>query len=70
MRGDAYARGGVDTPGMDPEWTEQARAALLAGDGAQLVALFERALAAEGRDGATRAWLEALSGFDADAVTG
>ena len=55
---------------MDTTWSERVRTALLAGDGAALAALFDAALAAEGREGASRSWLAAISGFDADAVTG
>ncbi len=46
------------------------RAAAAAGDTAALARLFAEAVAAEGRHGASRAWLEAISGFDANAVTG
>lgn len=55
---------------MDQAWDELVRRALLAGDADALRALFERALAAEGRAEASRSWLEAISGFDANAITG
>ena len=55
---------------MDAEWADQVRTALVGGDGAALAALFEIALAEEGRETASRSWLAAISGFDADAVTG
>jgi len=55
---------------MDATWAAQVRRALLAGDGPVLAALFDAALAAEGRAGASRSWLAAISAFDADAVTG
>jgi len=55
---------------MDLVWAEEVRAAVLSGDGAALARLFETAVAVEGRHGASRSWLEAISAFDADAVTG
>jgi hypothetical protein len=55
---------------MDLTWAEQVRAAVLTGDGAALARLFEAAVAAEGRSAASRSWLDAISAFDADAVTG
>jgi hypothetical protein len=55
---------------MDLTWAEEVRTAVLAGDGDALARLFEAAVAAEGRPGASRSWLEAISAFDADAVTG
>jgi hypothetical protein len=55
---------------VDAAWGEQVRAALLAGDGAGLTALFEAAVALEGRAGASRSWLDAISAFDAGAITG
>ena len=55
---------------MEPQWAEEVRAAVLRGDGAALARLFDAAVAAEGRAGASRAWLDAISAFDADAVTG
>lgn len=55
---------------MDPHWAESVRAALLAGEPDALAALFDQALAEEGRAEASRSWLAAISAFDADAVTG
>jgi hypothetical protein len=55
---------------MEPTWADEVRAAVLTGDGAALAALFDAAVAAEGRTGASRSWLEAISAFDAEAVTG
>ena len=55
---------------MDADWEDHVRAAVLASDGAALARLFEQAVAAEGRAGASRSWLSAISAFDADAVTG
>jgi len=55
---------------MQRDWDEAVRAAVVAGDAPALSRLFEEALAAEGRPGASRSWLEAISAFDADAVTG
>ena len=55
---------------MEPEWADEVRAAVLSGDGAALARLFDAAVAAEGRSGASRSWLDAISAFDADAVTG
>jgi hypothetical protein len=55
---------------MDSGWSEQVRAALLAQDGTALATLFEAAVRAEGREGASRSWLAAVSAYDADAVTG
>jgi hypothetical protein len=55
---------------VDAAWGERVRTALVAGDGAALTTLFEAAVAAEGREAASRSWLEAISAFDAGAVTG
>jgi len=55
---------------MDSGWSEQVRAAVLAQDDTALVALFEAAVRAEGRQGASRSWLTAVSAYDADAITG
>ena len=55
---------------MEQEWSEEVRAAVLSGDGPALARLFDAAVAAEGRPGASRSWLDAISAFDADAVTG
>jgi hypothetical protein len=55
---------------VDAAWEQQVRSALLAEDGAALHALFDEALATEGRAAASRSWLDAISAFDADAVTG
>lgn len=55
---------------MEPQWAEEVRAAVVSGDAAALARLFDVAVAAEGRSGASRSWLEAISAFDADAVTG
>jgi hypothetical protein len=55
---------------MEPEWAEEVRAAVLDGDGRALARLFEAAVALEGRAAASRSWLDAISAFDADAVTG
>lgn len=55
---------------MDSGWADQVRRAQVAGDGEELRLLFDLALAAEGREGASRSWLAAISAFDADAVTG
>jgi hypothetical protein len=55
---------------MDLTWAEGVRAAVLSGDGDALARLFEAAVAVEGRAGASRSWLDAISAFDADAVTG
>ncbi len=41
-----------------------------AADGPVLAALFDLAVAQEGRTAASRSWLEAISAFDADAITG
>jgi hypothetical protein len=55
---------------VDTRWADDVRAALLAGDGAALHRLFDLAVEVEGRPGASRSWLAAISAFDADAVTG
>jgi len=55
---------------MDDAWADAVRAAALRADGAELTRLFEVAVAGEGRAGASRSWLDAISAFDADAVTG
>lgn len=55
---------------MDAEWEDRVRTALLAADGAALTRLFDQAVRAEGRAAASRAWLSAISAFDADAITG
>ena len=55
---------------VDTQWADDVRSALLAGDGAALHRLFDLAVAVEGRPGASRSWLAAISAFDADAVTG
>jgi hypothetical protein len=55
---------------VDAAWAERVRAALLAGDGAALTTLFDAAVAAEGREAASRSWLEAIAAFDAEAITG
>lgn len=55
---------------MDQTWAEEVRVAVLSGDGTSLARLFEIAVAAEGRMRASRSWLDAISAFDADAVTG
>jgi hypothetical protein len=55
---------------MQPNWADEVRAAVIRGDGQALASLFDAAVAAEGRDGASRSWLEAISAFDAEAVTG
>jgi hypothetical protein len=55
---------------MEPPWADEVRAAVLSGDGPALGRLFDAAVAAEGRHGASRSWLDAISAFDADAVTG
>jgi hypothetical protein len=55
---------------MQPQWAEEVRTAVLAGDGPALARLFEAAVAVEGRAAASRSWLDAISAFDADAVTG
>jgi hypothetical protein len=69
-RAGARPGSGSDTSIMQPQWTDEVRAALIRGDGQALARLFDAAVAAEGRAGATRSWLEAISAFDADAVTG
>jgi len=61
---------GGDTAGMGGQWEQAVREALLRADGAELARLFEGAVAAEGRTSASRSWLEAISAFDAEAVTG
>jgi len=55
---------------MEQEWADEVRAAVLSGDGAALARLFDAAVEAEGRQRASRSWLDAISAFDADAVTG
>ncbi len=55
---------------MGGQWEQAVREAVLRADGAELTRLFEGAVAAEGRTGASRSWLEAISAFDAEAVTG
>ncbi len=55
---------------MESQWADAVRAAVLGGDGAALARLFDAAVALEGRAGASRSWLDAISAFDADAVTG
>ena len=55
---------------MDAEWEDRVRTALLAADGAALARLFDQAVGAEGRAGASRSWLASISAFDADAITG
>jgi hypothetical protein len=55
---------------MEPQWADAVRAAVLGGDGPALARLFDAAVALEGRAGASRSWLDAISAFDADAVTG
>ncbi len=55
---------------MEPEWAEEVRAAVLGGDGPALARLFDAAVAAEGRSGASRSWLDAISPFAPAAVTG
>jgi hypothetical protein len=55
---------------MGGQWEQAVRDAVLRADGAALARLFEDAVAAEGRTGASRSWLEAVSAFDAEAVTG
>lgn len=55
---------------MNAQWAQQVRAAVQAEDGPALAALFELALANEGRAVASRSWLAAISAFDADAITG
>ncbi len=55
---------------MEPQWADDVRAAVLSGDGPALARLFDAAVAVEGRSGASRSWLDAISAFDADAVTG
>ena len=55
---------------MDAQWAQQVQAAVRAQDGPALAALFELALAQEGRTAASRSWLDAISAFDADAITG
>jgi hypothetical protein len=69
-RAGARTGAGSDTSIMQPQWAEEVREALIRGDGQALASLFDAAVAAEGRAGATRSWLEAISAFDADAVTG
>jgi hypothetical protein len=55
---------------MDSQWADEVRAAVLGGDGPALARLFDAAVALEGRAGASRSWLDSISAFDADAVTG
>ena len=55
---------------MGGQWEQAVREAVLRADGAELARLFEVAVAAEGRTGASRSCLQAISAFDADAVTG
>jgi len=55
---------------MGGQWEQAVREAVLRADGAELSRLFEDAVTAEGRAGASRSWLEAISAFDAEAVTG
>ena len=55
---------------MESQWADEVRAAVLTADGPALAELFEAAVAVEGRAGASRSWLDAISAFDADAVTG
>lgn len=55
---------------MDDDWVGRVRRAQEAEDHPMLAQLFAEALAAEGRALATRSWLDAISGYDADAVTG
>ncbi len=55
---------------MNEQWAQQVRAAVLAEDGDALAALFDLAVVQEGRAVASRSWLDAISAFDADAITG
>jgi hypothetical protein len=61
---------GDDTHRVDAEWAALVRAALLDEDGRALAQLFGEALSVEGRSAATRSWLDAISGYDAEAQTG
>jgi hypothetical protein len=52
------------------EWTERVQAAAVRGDGPALAELFALAVEELGASEANRAWLAAISGYDAEAVTG
>lgn len=51
-------------------WRAAVRQALQRGDAQELAALFAGAQDTWGSDHASRLWLEEVSGFDANAVTG
>lgn len=55
---------------MQAEWADEVRAALLGEDREALAGLFAAAEEAEGDVVASRSWLEVVSAFDANAVTG
>ncbi len=55
---------------MQSDWKAHVRAALLRGDREALARLFAEAYDVEGEPAASHSWLEAVSAFDAEAVTG
>lgn len=64
---------GIPTPrprGEYVDWATAVQRAEEAGDEAELARLFAHAEAVEGHDRAVRSWVEAIGGFDANAVTG
>lgn len=51
-------------------WAARVQEAATTGDEAALRVLFQEAIEEWGRESASRQWQEALSGFDAAAITG
>jgi len=51
-------------------WAARVQEAATTGDAAALRVLFQEAIEEWGRESASRQWQEALSGFDAAAITG
>lgn len=63
----------IPTPRPGPDyidWAAAVQRAEEAGDEAELARLFAHAEAVEGHQRAVRSWVEAIGGFDANAITG
>lgn len=60
----------MDDPSAVEAWREQVRTALAGGDSSGLSELFAGARDTWGAEQASRLWLETVSAFDANAVTG
>lgn len=60
----------MDDPSAVDAWQQEVRAALASGESTLLRELFAGAQQTWGKERASRLWLETVSAFDANAVTG